>query len=497
MYTRKQKNKQKKRNNKKKTIKGGINGGSTELLEFMATFGIKIKDFFSGNLAKGFYSIFAGIGQGVLIGFEQLWKFMLYIWKEFGKGLNSPCVRIILIIFGILASFSVVGWGLTATGVANVFGAGGLVTGWLTTVASINIFNIIGSIFTILWNVVVILGENLLMFLFTGPNIIVTLTWSIILAGVSGMILAFISNTLENLEIIKEYKKTKDVNKALSNIQGRKKTTDDNIVLEGNIGNEDEIQTGGKISLRDKMSKLSTKKMLAIFNSIPKKTMDKVREENPTQFFIAILIGFIKETETGYEFTEQGIKTLKSIINSSMNIIDKHCPKGESCKPLKSRKEREPVVDDAINNLSDNVNKDNKDNNKKKNKKNKTQKNTEELSYDDALEIKELLTSLEFVHMSSIHASIRENEENFKSDGEINGGSRRKLNTKKTLNHLKKEDVEWLKSKHPEKFESAKKMGFVNSAFEMTDISAKVLEECDNVNGISISKTYAEPIRSQ
>jgi len=240
-----------------------------------------------------------------------------------------------------------------------------------------------------------------------------------------------------------------------------------------------------KISLKEKINKLSTKKMLNSLNSISKERMDKIKEQNPIPFMMAVFIGFIKDNDKGYEFTEKGIKSFKSIIKSSMNIIENHCPKEEYCKKSNSKSKKQKEVIKMV-----------KGEKKDKQKHNISQKATEELSYEDALELKEILTSLEFVHMASIHACVRENKESYIKGGGKNKKNK-KNNIKKTISYLKQEDIKWLKEKHPEKFECAKKLGFVNDEFEMTDITTKIIEDSNNINGISIDKAFEQNIVSQ
>jgi hypothetical protein len=220
-----------------------------------------------------------------------------------------------------------------------------------------------------------------------------------------------------------------------------------------------------KKSLSDKIQNLSTKKMADVLNSIPKENIEKVKEENPIPFFIGSTIGFVKETETGFEFSEEGIKTMKKILQHSVSMADKHCPKGKDC--TKSKK-----------------------NNETQKKHNKSQKSTEVLTYEDVVELKELLSSLEFVHMANIHSAVRENTNDVKTGG-IN---KKKYNPKTTLSHIKGEDLNWLGEKHPEKYKSAKKLGFLNNQNELTAICSNIIEDSTKINGIDINKEYYKPM---
>ena len=251
------------------------------------------------------------------------------------------------------------------------------------------------------------------------------------------------------------------------------------------LENEGQLGGGGlttneskKIPISERVQKISTKKLLKTFNSIPKENIDKVREQYPVQFYMGMITGFVKETEGGYEFTEQGIKSLKNILQQTTNLIDKNCQKGESCAK-------------SIKNHSSNK------------KHNKTQKSSEELSYQDAVELKDVLDSLNFVHRASIHSVVRENTEDIKNGGRGRGkekggrGKGKVTDVEKTVTHLKTEDVSWLKEKHPEEYEAAKKYGLVNETHEMTNLFSKIIQDSGKINGIDIYAEYYKDIPPQ
>jgi len=215
MNTRKRKGN--KKNKKKNTIKRG--GGQYEdFLNWSASASIFIGELFTGKMAQGFLFIFKYLGLSIIWGFQQLWKCLCWIWKDIStKGVDSIFLRISLIIIGVLTSFSLVGIGLTATGAVNVFGHGGIIPtlttnmyGWIN---GINIFNVFGAIITILFNTLSYIVEDLFYLLFTSSTTIISLSWSIILAGVIGLLIAFITNEYESTVFVDTYKKTKNYKK--------------------------------------------------------------------------------------------------------------------------------------------------------------------------------------------------------------------------------------------------------------------------------------------
>lgn len=819
MHTRKHRNKDKKGKHKKRKNTKKMGGAwNDDILIFL----MGIKDFFTGPTAQSFYGVFKTIGMNILWLGGLLYEFISYLWKDIStKGLKSSVLQTILIIAGVISSFYVVGLGLTATGAVNVLGSGGIVSGWTTAISGFNIFNVIGTIFVLISNVLGTIGSSVWYLLFSGPTVITSMTYIILITGASSLIMCLLFQAIHASDIMQAFKKTsnpveaykiyiensnkqdekkaeeaekkareaekkaqeeskkvlEDITKEVEELEARlikaeriifilngiislndsqkeslknnttskqtideelknkrkekkeieqkildyenaelerkeksetqqkvkelkekiikierslrsakdqknannteklkkslndanvelksaiqlaelaasrvadreaynelkipnilnnsdkatiiklyrsdvikeiydnltenvkelegrtlepsidtilqaiyrktivkqkmdelmkeweveKQTTDDvskiqtesdrlkkgiktpptiddvykyddnipvlnqldpnkmNILKkfikknmkENNeqnaqfeaykINDENERQilvqvfneymtfkqaknqgwfnyfykptnptnfqtqpiTGGNkaIPLSDKIQNLSTKKLLEVFNAISKEDMEKIREQNPIQFYIGTIVGFIKETETGYEFTQEGMRTLKKVLQHSISIIDNHCTK---CPKTKSKKHNEPQK-----------------------KHNKSVKSTEVLSYDDVVELKGLLSSLEFVHMASIHSVVRENTDDIKSGG---GNRKKQFNPEKTVSYLKKEDVEWLKQKHPEKYEAAKKYGFVNDDNEMSNLCSKAIEASSKVNGIDIHKEYYKDIPPQ
>jgi hypothetical protein len=378
-------------------------------------------------------------------------KIILSIGSMFNEitsnGLNSKCLRVILYIFAVLASFGVSGQLLTISGVVNVFGDGGLVSGWMTTFDNASWFSVIWSIIVLLGESLWWLGSNILGILFSGPVFISSLVYSILIS----IAIIFISTILLNF-----INPVNDDVKNKSNIKIKKK--------------------GGGKPLKDKLKKLSLKKLLSSFNSISNESMLKIKEEYPSQFLIAVLMGFIKETDNEYKFTEQGVKALKSIIIDSVNMVDKHCKKDCNNEYNVTSKKRG-------NNII------------KKRKGNRSEKATEELSQDDVIELKDILLSMDFINKASFHGIARESS--LEPNTQDNDNKKKGRNLKKSIGCVLKEDIEWLKEKYPEQYNSAKNNGFINENSQISDMGKNVFGEYDVINGISISKTFDQPISSQ
>jgi len=205
-----------------------------------------------------------------------------------------------------------------------------------------------------------------------------------------------------------------------------------------------------------KYKNLSVKKLLATLNQISKSTIEDLKEKHKLEFQLALFCGFIKEFENGYQFTPQAAKSLKVILVSSHNSIQKNCM-GADCEdgPLKYTN------------------------------KHTTRKNNEELDLMDLDSIIDTIKAVQFVQTATIHAIVRENNTSEK----VGGG---KEDVGKILKHLKKEDVEWLQEKNPDQIKIAIKLGILTPDLELTDKATGIAEDSDVINGISVKEQYAK-----
>jgi hypothetical protein len=190
---------------------------------------------------------------------------------------------------------------------------------------------------------------------------------------------------------------------------------------------------------------LSTRQLLAQLNKTSKSTLNEYKEKNGMGFQLALLCGFIKETENGILFTPQAAKTMKSFIISSRDSIRKNC-KGEHCDQMTGG----------------------------------SKKNIDRLDLHDLNSIIDDLKAFEFVQTATIHALVRKNNSSEQS------------NIKDVLSHLKKEDIEWLQERDPEQIKIAIKLGILTPGFELTDIATGIATDGDVINGVSIKEQYAK-----
>jgi hypothetical protein len=211
-----------------------------------------------------------------------------------------------------------------------------------------------------------------------------------------------------------------------------------------------------------KYQNLSTKKLLEKLNKTSKSTIEQLKESNGMGFQMAVLCGFIKETQIGenreYKFTPQAAKTIKTLIISSHESIHKNCS-GEDC-------------DKYIGGTS----------------KRTTRKNNEDIF--DLESIVETLKAFEFVQLATVHALVRQSNESVKGGNKGNSKTGHKEDIQNVLDHLKKEDIKWLEEKDPEQIKTAIKLGILTPDYELTEAATGIAKDGDVINGISIKDQY-------
>jgi len=187
----------------------------------------------------------------------------------------------------------------------------------------------------------------------------------------------------------------------------------------------------------------STNKLLEKLNKISPKTLAEYKEKNAMGFQLAVLCGFVKETENGILFTSQAANSIKSLILTSQASIHKNC-QGKHCGQTGGNK-GQPDLDSIIDNLK----------------------------------------AFEFVQTAVIHAIVRETSE------------KHSKTEKHVLSHIKKEDIEWLRERDPEQIEVAIKLGILTPDLKLTEAAIGIAKDGDVINGVSIKEQYAKFHNSQ
>ena len=162
--------------------------------------------------------------------------------------------------------------------------------------------------------------------------------------------------------------------------------------------------------------------LLTKLNQIPKASMEAMIQENPVPFGYLILCGFMKETDTGYEFSEDSLNMIQMALSNTMNTMDPSYPK--------------------------------------------------EHKGDDWTTINDSIEAFKFVHTASIHAMVRDGLDS--KNGQKGGGhlSKRVI----PLDKIKKEDVVWLSQQDASGFKKAKDHGLLKDG-RITELGHEVVQK--------------------
>ena len=162
--------------------------------------------------------------------------------------------------------------------------------------------------------------------------------------------------------------------------------------------------------------------LLTKLNQIPKASMEAMIQENPVPFGYLILCGFMKETESGYKFSEDSLNMIQLSLSNIMNTMSPSYPK--------------------------------------------------EHKGDDWTTINDSIEAFKFVHTASIHAMVRDGLDS--KNGQKGGGhlSKRVI----PLDKIKKEDVVWLSQQDASGFKKAKDHGLLKDG-RITELGHEVVQK--------------------
>jgi hypothetical protein len=435
MYSRRNKETSKKRrtnknghtkeDNERKTKGKTGRGGGTEEKDWLN----HLWDWWTKNIAHTtWFTALSHVGTGIHSFVTNIFKFIWYVlYDVVVKNVKSVWFFVITGLFGV--------------GMFNSMAAAGSLGPSFTSM-NINLF----WIFNILWGVVQVLfhvfgwiSYSLIILLF-GSNTFVSIIVSVVLSVIIG---AFIA--IYRTEHIKK-KKADKKNTTISKKGGANRKT-----KKANASSSSTSKTtkGKTKSILDRMF---NKKLLPKLNSIPKADMEELIKKDPLPFGIAILFGFIQETENGYVFSKDGLDRLKTSIHNSMDTLYDVTKENMEDADASTHVEDEHDDDD------------------------------EYISNKELDLVSDSLEAMKLVHTASIHALAREAVD--ESNRETTGGSgssssrgspSRRIKIPKTVK-LQKEDIQWLHKKFPKNFEKAKKFGLVDDNMNFTENADKIIE---------------------
>jgi len=399
---------------------GGTGGGGTEEKDWLN----HLWDWWTKNIAHTtWFTALSHVGTGIHSFVTNIFKFIWYVlYDVVVKNVKSVWFFVITGLFGV--------------GMFNSMAAAGSLGPSFTSM-NINLF----WVFNILWGVVQVLfhvfgwiSYSLIILLF-GSNTFVSIIISVVLSVIIGAFIAIYRT--EHIKKTKADKKNTTISK---NGGANRKTKKAN----ASSSSTSKTTKGKTKSILDRMF---NKKLLPKLNSIPKADMEELIKKDPLPFGIAILFGFIQETENGYVFSKDGLDRLKTSIHNSIDTL------------YDVTKEN---MEDA--DASTHVEDDDDD---------------EYISNKELDLVSDSLEAMKLVHTASIHALARDavDESNRETTGGSSSGSSSSRIRKipKTVK-LQKEDIQWLRKKFPKNFEKAKKFGLVDDNMNFTENADKIIE---------------------
>ena len=363
------------------------------------------------------------IWNGLKVVWDFIWGVLTDIWVKKDKSMWLWII-IGLVTFGIFDANLISA--AATTGAATGVGA----TGAATSVAATGVAAFVGDTFSILWGIVM-----LLLYIFNAiPFAIAFLVTNSLFVPVLGAISLSVMVGGYIMVYRSQYEKWK------------------NIVDKNKENAEKKKRGGGKFM--NTMDSMFDPSVLSKLNSIPKEEMDELIKKDPFPFSMMSLFGFMKETETGYVFSQESMDRIKSSLEKTM----------ENIKEDNEEKDKEKDKE--------------KDNEEKKEQDNDLTKEEENLTKEDLDYMTDYFDSLKTVQLASMHALARDSiDEGEKKEGGGKGSGRRPKEISDIMKQLKLEDTRWIQQQNPKNFKKAKKSGLFDKNMKLTEKSHKMLED--------------------
>ena len=381
-------------------------------------------DWWNSNISNTiWFKSLSKVGEGIKWTVSNVMNFIWYVLSDiFTKNLKSVWVYVIVGFLGVGSLGAIAEEGdfdsfdfLFAKG--GIFHIKSFVS--ISTSATNFITNTLGNynVFTILWLLITTLFQTLgwitmdiISMLFTFKHVFVcSISWAIITTILSSFMIIY------QKEIWKSVKEPKAKETKVKEVKVKE-------VKEKKV--KEPKKKGGQ-SLHPTIERMFEPGLLEKLNKIPKASMEAMIKENPVPFGYAILCGFMKETDTGYEFSEDSLGMIQMALSNTMNTMDSKDEQNE---------EKEQTGDDWT-------------------------------TVNDSIE------AFKFVHTASIHAMVRDGLD--KKAGKKGGGD---LSKRVPLDKIKREDVDWLSQQDASGFKKAKDHGLLKDG-RITELGHEVVQK--------------------
>jgi hypothetical protein len=389
------------------------------------------------------------LAEGIKWTISTIMNFIWYIFSDIlTKNLKSVWLYIIFGFLGIGSLGAIAEAGdldsfnfMFSTGgvfpITNFVSISKSVTNFITnSLGNYNIFSILWLLITTLFDILGWITMDIINLLFNFQNVFVcTISWIIIGTILSSFMIIYKKEIMKldekpTKKSIKEKepkeKKPKEKEPKEKEPKEKKPKEKEPKEKEPKEKETKKKETKKKIKggelIHPTIERMFEPDLLEKLNQIPKASMEAMIQENPLPFGYAILCGFMKETDTGYMFSEGSLNMIQMSLSNTMNTMN----------PIDSSK-------------------------------------------DDWTTVNESLEAYKFVNTASIHAMVRDGLDS--KDGQT-GGSH--MSKRIPFHKIKQEDMEWLSQQNANGFRHAKKQGFLKDdrITEMgNDVVQKIIDQ--------------------
>jgi hypothetical protein len=382
-------------------------------------------DWWNSNISNTiWFKSLSKVGEGIKWTVSNVMNFIWYVLSDiFTKNLKSVWLYVIVGFLGVGSLGAIAEEGdfdsfdfLFATGgifhINNFISISTSATNFITnTLGNYNVFTILWLLITTLFQTLGWITMDIISMLFTFKHVFVcSISWAIITTILSSFMIIYQKEIWKSVKEPKKEKVVKEKKETKEKVVKEKKETKEKVVK------EKKATKGGK-GLHPTIERMFEPDLLEKLNKIPKASMEAMIKENPVPFGYAILCGFMKETDTGYEFSEDSLGMIQMALSNTMNTMD----------------------------------------------------SKDEQKGDDWTTVNDSIEAFKFVHTASIHAMVRDGLD--KKAGKKGGGKKRV-----PLDKIKREDVDWLSQQDASGFKKAKEHGLLKDG-RITELGHEVVQK--------------------
>jgi len=377
------------------------------------------------------------LGEGINWTVSNVMNFIWYILYDiFTKNIKSAWLYVIVGFLGV-GSLGAIAESGDFDSFDFLFAPGGIfhihhfvsisasATNFITnTLGNYNVFTILWLLITTLFQILGWITMDIINMLFTFKHVFVcSISWIIVTTVLGSFMIIY------QKEVLKSVKEPKAKEVKAKEVKAKevkvKEVKEKEVKAKKAKEPKKKKETKGGQGLHptvERMFQTEEGDLLTKLNQIPKASMEAMIQENPVPFGYLILCGFMKETESGYKFSEDSLNMIQLSLSNIMNTMSPSYPK--------------------------------------------------EHKGDDWTTINDSIEAFKFVHTASIHAMVRDGLDS--KNGQKGGGhlSKRVI----PLDKIKKEDVVWLSQQDASGFKKAKDHGLLKDG-RITELGHEVVQK--------------------